>query len=326
MTDGPPTLRDALESVAGAATAARLRPRVERLIARYRAGGSATSPILRDDLDALAYALYRAPATYAATRAALCQAAAAGLAEVRRVVDLGGGSGAAAWAARAVWPEATARVGDQVEPLLDLGRRLSPGSGIDFFRWRLGEPVPSAGLVTVAYVLSELTGAQRRQLVEVARAAAERAVLVIEPGTPDGYRRVLAVRQQLLDAGWRLIAPCPHQRACPLAHGDWCHFAARVDRSVIHRRLKDGSLGYEDEKFSFCVAVPPASPAGAGEPGSRVIRHPVKRKGVVELTLCRPDGTAGRQLVSKRRGADYRSARDLRWGDTWAPATDLTGD
>ncbi len=33
---------------------------------------------------------------------------------------------------------------------------------------------------------------------------------------------------------------------------------------------------------------------------ARVLRHPVKRKGLVQLELCRADGTAGRELVTRR--------------------------
>jgi Mitochondrial small ribosomal subunit Rsm22 len=74
-------------------------------------------------------------------------------------------------------------------------------------------------------------------------------------GTPGGHRRILAARDILIGAGLTIVAPCPQQHQCPLAEGaDWCHFTARVDRSSLHRRLKGGSLAYEDEKFSYIAA------------------------------------------------------------------------
>ena len=314
-------LRQALEEVSTTSPATQLAASVERLIGRYRAGGAAASPILKSDVDVLAYALYRMPATYAAVSAALAQATVRWPGEgraVQSVVDLGGGTGAAAWAASGAWPQARVRVVDQVSDALTLGRRLvGDALPVSFDRWRLGDPLPPpADVVTVSYVLSELTEVQQDDIVDQSIALASRAVLVIEPGTPDGYARVLRARDRLIARDWHVVAPCPHDADCPLVGHDWCHFAARVDRSAIHRRLKQGSLGHEDEKFSYVFAVAPgedvAEPAAA-----RVIRHPVKRKGLVELQLCRPDTTAGREVVSKRHGTAYKQARSVAWGDVY---------
>ncbi|TWP38019.1 small ribosomal subunit Rsm22 family protein [Leekyejoonella antrihumi] len=314
-------LRRALDQVADTRPAAQIAASVERLITRYRAGGAATAPILRDPVDALAYALYRMPSTYAAVTAALGQASLRWVPAgpgVRTVLDLGGGTGGAAWAATRVWPQARVQVVDQVQGCLDLGRQLAGDDApISFGSWRLGEALRDpADVVTVSYVLSELTERQQREIVDQALKLARMAVLVIEPGTPDGYARVLGARDRLLAQGWTVVAPCPHQGACPLAGSDWCHFAARVDRSAVHRRLKQGSLGHEDEKFSYVFAVQPGQPV-PGDPAPRVIRHPVKRKGLVDLQLCRPDATVGRAVVTKRQGTTYKQARSVSWGDSY---------
>lgn len=244
------------------------------------------------------------------------------------MVDLGGGTGAMAWAAAEEWPDSSIVVLDQVGDALALGRRLrsgEPGS-VEFRSWQAGSPVPQADLVTISYVLSELRDADRASIVRSAIGAAARGVVVVEPGTPDGHRRVLAARDLLLKAGLRVVAPCPHQLDCPIAATDWCHFSARVERSAMHRRLKGGELGHEDEKFSYVVAVVDDSTVSYAADDSRVIRHPMKRKGLVELQLCRPDGSAGRQVVTKKAGAAYRTARDVRWGDDWPGSDRVSGD
>ena len=170
--------------------------------------------------------------------------------------------------------------------------------------------------MTVSYVLGELPAPDRESLVTRAAGAAQ-AVVVVEPGTPDGYARIIEARRLLLAAGFTVLAPCPHGGTCPVTGDDWCHFAARVSRSALHRQVKGGTLPYEDEKFSYVAALrtETAPPPAAG----RVVRHPQIRKGQVLLDLCLPGGALRRETVSKRHGDLYRAARDARWGDDWPP-------
>src|SRR5204862_6971891 len=131
---------------------------------------------------------------------------------------------------------------------------------------------------TVAFVLGEL--AAPSETVERAWTATAGAVVVVEPGTPAGYERVLDARDRLIAAGARVVAPCPHDRACPLAGTtDWCHFAVRVARSSAHRRAKEARLGHEDEKFSYVVAAR----GDARRAAARILRHPQVRPGHIQL-------------------------------------------
>jgi ribosomal protein RSM22 (predicted rRNA methylase) len=141
---------------------------------------------------------------------------------------------------------------------------------------------------------------------------------LIEPGTPDGFRRIHAARALLLESGAHLVAPCPHHGTCPMFNtGDWCHFAARVERTAEHRRLKSAALGYEDEKFSYVVASKQPVPL----PDSRILRHPLIHPGHMRLTLCRPN-TPELKTVTKSHKAVWRYARKLEWGDEWQPPDD----
>ncbi|WP_245794073.1 small ribosomal subunit Rsm22 family protein [Streptomyces pini] len=340
-------LRDALARLLDGLPPRQAAAAVDRLISGYRDSGAAGAPVLRDRGDVAAYAAYRMPATFEAVRAALdALADRAPELDPATHLDVGGGTGAAVWAAAAVWgdgaqPTGEARVTtvlDRSEPALALGRELAAGSGsaaLRGARWRqerigAAPGLEAADLVTVSYVLNELPEDARGALVDAAAAAARRAVVVVEPGTPDGYRRIIEARGRLIGAGLRVLAPCPHSGACPIEPGsDWCHFAARVSRSSLHRRVKGGSLAYEDEKFSYVAAVRPG--AGGGDPGggdpdgtptaARIVRRPQIRKGQVLLDLCTgPDAERGglrRETVTKRRGPAYRAARDAHWGDAW---------
>ncbi|MEU2870368.1 small ribosomal subunit Rsm22 family protein [Streptomyces olivoreticuli] len=320
-------LRTALASVLDGLPPRQASQAVERLIANYRGRTPTHTPVLRDRSDVVAYAAYRMPATFEAVRSAL-EAFRDRLPEwvPASHVDVGGGTGAASWAVAAAWAghERRTAVLDWAEPALQLGAELARAAqdeGLRTAQWRrqtIGGALAipdGTDLVTVSYVLGELTEADRRAVTDEAARAA-RAVVMIEPGTPDGYLRVIEARDRLIAAGFRVVAPCPHSAACPIQPGsDWCHFSARVSRSSLHRQVKGGSLPYEDEKFSYVAAVRdldvPAAPA-------RVVRKPQIRKGQVLLDLCTPEDGLARETVTKRHGPLYKAARDTDWGDEWA--------
>ncbi|WP_327314633.1 small ribosomal subunit Rsm22 family protein [Streptomyces sp. NBC_01235] len=296
---------------------------VDRLIASYRGATPTDAPILRDRADVAAYAAYRMPATFEAVRSAL-EAFADAVPEWMpgSHVDVGGGTGAATWAVSATWEgERPVTVLDWAEPALALGREIAAAHpalvGARWQRARIGSALTldPTDLVTVSYVLNELAAPDRAALVDAAASAAQ-AVVIVEPGTPDGYARVIEARDQLITAGFRVAAPCPHSAACPIVPGtDWCHFSARVSRSSLHRQVKGGSLPYEDEKFSYVAAARfPVSPAPA-----RVVRRPQIRKGQVLLDLCETEERLSRTTVTKKHGELYRAARDADWGDPWPP-------
>ncbi|MFD7920593.1 small ribosomal subunit Rsm22 family protein [Streptomyces sp. NPDC059740] len=317
-------LRAALAGLLDGLPPRRAAQAVERLMTHYRGRTPTDAPVLRDRADAVAYAAYRMPATFEAVHAALAAVA-------RRApdwtptghIDVGGGTGAATWAAADVWPEVRTTVLDWAEPALELGRELAAGTLPDV-RWHrqavgAGLALPAGtDLVTVSYVLGELRESDRHTLVDEAARAAT-TVVVVEPGTPEGFRRIRAARDRLLAAGLHVLAPCPHSAACPMPEeadpargGDWCHFAARVSRSALHRRVKQGSLAYEDEKYAYVAATRADRPAAA----ARVVRRPQQPKGQVLLDLCTPEGLT-RTTVTKRHGERYRTARNLAWGAEW---------
>ena len=306
---------------------------VQRLMDAYRSGDVPAGPVLASARDVAAYAAYRMPATAAATAAAFRQ--------MRRgipgwapatVLDFGAGTGGASWAVADQLP-----VGIRLTLLEQSGEAIRLGQAIlaesdlaalrdaSWSQWRLdagdqagGAAPQRADLALAAYVLGELTDRQQERLAYVAMAAAP-AILLVEPGTPAGHRRILAARDRLLAAGFRVVAPCPHQAACPLAvPGEWCHFGARLQRSAMHRKVKGADLSYEDEKFSYVAAVRSADGHGAPDwPAGRIVRRPQFRKNLVTLDLCRSDGRSGALLVGKSKGEQYRRARKASWGDRW---------
>jgi ribosomal protein RSM22 (predicted rRNA methylase) len=170
----------------------------------------------------------------------------------------------------------------------------------------------------LSYALGELDLASARGLVERAWASARHALVIVEPGTPRGFRTIVAARKALIDARASIVAPCTHIQQCPLASGeDWCHFDTRIERTRRHQRAKAGSLPFEIEKFSYVIA---ASEEAINKPeAARIIKHPMKKGGHVILDLCTADASIQRIIVSKRDRESYRQARSTRWGDIWPP-------
>lgn len=243
----------------------------------------------------------------------------------RTLLDVGGGTGAAAWAAFATFPSLqSVEVFDASDHALRIGQRLiqaQPDIPAGAVTWRRADlasapSLPRADVAVVSYLLGELSEPVREALVvNVANTAA--TVVVVEPGTPAGYRRVLSARRQLLHMNRRIVAPCPHHHACPLASkDDWCHFGVRLSRSPEHRRAKGAVLGHEDEKFSYLVAT---TDHVARSDADRIIGRPRQRKGLVELSLCTQEGVARHVTVTRRDGQLYRHARNSDWNGTWPP-------
>jgi ribosomal protein RSM22 (predicted rRNA methylase) len=343
---GAGSLAAAVEAGLAGAGIPALSVGVRRLMTAYRSGEVPDAPVLASGADAAAYAAYRMPATAAATAQALrrLRACLPGWAPAT-LLDFGTGTGGAAWAAADQLPSVTSMtLLEQSAEAIRLGKAIFAAGAAPALRsarwraWRLpsdedlssagagaaSPDLPSADLATAAYVLGELTAAQQAALVALAASAAP-AVLLVEPGTPAGHRRILAARAQLLAAGHVVAAPCPHQLGCPLdVDGDWCHFGARLQRSAVHRQAKGADLSYEDEKYSYVAAVrrgSPAWPAGpdVAVPLGRIVRRPQQRKGLVMLDLCWRDGAVRRELVAKSKGELYRQARKISWGDCWPP-------
>jgi len=317
----PPRLRQAVDSALEGVAMSGLAKSVEALSQRYRNEVRDDRLHLADEASALAYIAARMPATYASTRASLAAAADA-LPDFApaTALDVGAGPGTALWAAVSTWPGISDALLLEASPVIRAwGERLSGFAGPSQIAWRhadIRNPLPDIAardLVMLAYVLDELAPEDRDRVVDRLWALTAGVLVIVEPGTPKGWLRILAARGRLLAAGAHIAAPCPHGAACPLAAPDWCHFGARVARSRIHRLAKDAEVPWEDEKFIYLAAS--RTPARAT--GARVIAPPQPASGRVTLKLCKGDGAAAQRLVSRREGAAFKAARRSDWGDVF---------
>ncbi len=214
---------------------------------------------------------------------------------------------------------------DRSRRALELGARLFAGlAGFDPTTedapWRVklvrGEYwqglAQGASLVAMVNVANEMAGAGREPLAErMERLAGQLAdslapggrLLLVEPGTRLGWRCLEGMRRAFVEMGLGLLAPCPHDRPCPLAEGRaraWCHFTTSPDDAPPWlAKLSDrAGLGKERLSVSFLLvragevaAVPDAARVVSGAfaltdvPGSAV--YACAASGL--LVLCAPD-------------------------------------
>jgi ribosomal protein RSM22 (predicted rRNA methylase) len=304
----PPAVRRSIQSraeAAGFSPLARAAGLLSDAYREHRPQDLAQVPVA---LRTTAYLVTRMPATYAAAFHVL--------GEVRRrlgdrlpasVLDIGAGTGAASLAARAWFPDAALTMLERdadfaraAEEWLPEAARLAGDLG------RMKE-LPPHDLVIAAYSMGEMEPGLVWRLWEAARVA----LVLIEPGTPRGFAAISAMRTALLHRGAAMLAPCPASGACPIQAPDWCHFAARVERTSLHRRLKAADLNYEDEKFSYLAVARRA----VDLPPARILRRPEHNPGLIRITQCTPSGIESRH-ITRRDPAAFRQARRAAWGDT----------
>jgi ribosomal protein RSM22 (predicted rRNA methylase) len=320
--DLPGALRAALDRALEGVPRKGLAERAARTSEAYRAG-KPSSGVIREAADALAYALTRLPATYAACAAVFTEAArvAPGFAPAS-LLDAGAGTGAASWAAMETWPRLASLTWlDASAPFLALAAQFAAGgpAALRTAEARRADltsagPWPKAELVVASYALAEIAPDRQGSTISELWNACVGVLALIEPGTPAGYARILAARASLIAAGATILAPCPHQAACPLVGSDWCHFSIRLPRSRDHRLAKGAEVPFEDERFSYLIAARPGIAAEPRRP--RVLAPPRTAKPGIALKLCGPDGQVEQRLVPKRDKPAYAVARRLNWGDT----------
>ena len=188
-------------------------------------------------------------------------------------------------------------------------------------------------LVWMSMVINEFDHPERRG-IDIKRFFAKLAQklpagstrVIIEPGLRQQGRRLLALHDSLLESQrWQVLAPCTHQKACPLlgeSNRPWCHFHFRWQPGDIVKQIAVPlGLVYGKGSMSYLVVQPAKE---GGQPGNRdpelarVIGDPMEvRRTGAGIYLCQdgkrrvfrdpPEGTTRGALL--KRGRQNRDAR-----------------
>jgi len=359
----PATLKQALEIELAKVPVTSLRRAVGELTEQYKESSPEKRAGYQSTPHRLAYLATRLPATYAANLKALSelsnfidrntndQELSLKACRICSILDLGAGPGTAALAASTIFPEAEDVTLIERDPeMAQIGMRLQRAVTSSSWSWRTGNlltindqdlnpPEPSsnstkADLVIASYCLGELPKQSLPSVINQALLCSKRFALFIEPGTPEGFATISSLRDQIIARGaWSIIAPCTHSHECPLKKirspedpVKWCHFPVRLNRTHLHQLTKQGTLSYEDEKFSYLIVgrkdlIPSLSVAALADPQpnekfpARIIGHPRHQKGLVKLEICTHTGDAQNIAISKRDKSYYKESKRKTWGD-----------
>src|SRR4051794_19855034 len=205
----PPLLRQAIDRALEGVALADLAAAAAALSRRYREERHDGRVLVTSRRDALAYVAVRLPATYAAVRASFDAIAEARTDFApRTMLDIGAGPATALWAAADCWPALADALLVEASPLLRAcGEELAAEADLPHMTWHMANVASDAidgtprDLLPLAYVRNELTpNASQLTLERLWRLTAD-TLVIVEPGTPAGWQRILAARRQLIKRG-----------------------------------------------------------------------------------------------------------------------------
>lgn len=265
--------------------------------------------------DAVAYAVSRMPATYGAVYSALEHSLEMMPNErITSLLDVGAGTGTATWAVNELLDVESNICVENEDYMLNLGKILMKNV-IDNVQWIKKNIITDnieqkADLVISSYVLNEIKTENRNQILEKLWNSARKLLLIIEPGTPEGYNQIKEIRDYFIKKGANIVAPCAHEKECKISKDDWCAFSCRVSRTKVHKMLKEGDAPYEDEKFSY-IAISKTKT----EKVNRILRHPKIENGRITLKLCTTEGNIEEKTITKKEKEKFKIAKKLNNGD-----------
>ena len=258
----PPPLRDAVDRVLSGVALPELAATAAALSRRYRQECRDGTLHVQSEREALAYLAVRLPATYAAVRASFTAVAEArpNFAP-RTALDIGAGPGTALWAAAACWPDLADALLVEASPVFRAcADELAARARLPRVTWRIADVAREIidceprDLVTLAYMLGELAPSARPSLLERLWRVTTDTLVIVEPGTPAGWQRILAARRELVERGayvWsrhvRMRMPVRLRRPT----GAISPSASGVARRARHRPTAEGQRSRYAEALSW---------------------------------------------------------------------------
>ncbi len=274
---------------------AELKKTQKSLTEKYKTRSGDGRSLIDDVNDSKTYLLSRMPATYAVCLSLFCALKQQGfLGEIKTAFDVGSGTGAGFYALREFDENIEVSLFERDSNMLKTFKSLEPDKEVENFDLAKDDFGQTADLVMTSFVLSELGENERILAAKKLFDASEKYLLIIDTGTPKVWKQLMNLKSQIELFGGKLLAPC-RAKECSLKN-DYCQFFARVERSSLHKQVKNANLSYEDEKYFYLLFSKEETNKSEGD---RIIRRPVIKPNTVSLLLCTENGVIKKDFSKK---------------------------
>ncbi len=280
----------------------------EQLTEKYKTHQAVNKSVFETNDDSAVYAISRMPATYAVVYSLLkTLMQEEKLSDIGSVIDIGSGTGSVFFAWRELFENATISLYERDKNMIDIFEQLVEDVKVNRFDILKDNLLVKGDLVISSYLFSELNEEGRKVALQKMLDCSNRYVLLIDTGTPRTYENFMKLKKQVLEMGYRVVAPCESEK-CGLKD-DYCQFYARVERSSLMRLSKTAELSYEDEKYFYLLISKDLKTPKIIE--KRVIRRPQIKTNFVELKLCTCSGVVTENITKKDKEL-YKKVRKIK--------------
>ncbi len=281
----------------------------QQLTSNYKTNSGQSKSLIDSKESGVLYSAVRMPATYAVLKTLVSDLKSEDyFDDVNSVIDVGSGTGAGYFAIKEELPNVSIKLIERdnnmiyaLEKLIDNAVEIEKHNILS-----VDTSQNKADLIMSSYCLSEMTDVDRGLAFKKMLEMTDKYLLLVDTGTPKVYEDYLKLAEIAKGCGAKVVAPCKAEK-CPLKN-DYCQFYARVERSKQLMAAKSGTLPYEDEKYFYLFIKKESVDGGLTNNDERVIRRPVYKPNLVELTLCTSQGVIKKQFT-KRDGELYKRVK-----------------
>ena len=181
---------------------------------RYMENERTGETFLRTNLDTIAYSVIRMPATYSAIRTCLEKVLEVYDYDIKSVLDIGSGTGAAEWACNDLFAVNDIVCLEREKEMRDISKKyFSYDENLKNVKFIESDILKEdlsikKDLCVLSYIVNELSRENRLKVIDKALKSAGKVLLVVEPGTPEGFNNIKEIRDYAYNKGYSIIAPC----------------------------------------------------------------------------------------------------------------------